>query len=336
MKAVQLVKTGGPENLHYGDVPAPEIESESAVLVRVKAAGINPVDIKQRGRGTWYPSELPAILGIDGSGIIEKTGSKVTRFNEGDEVYFAHGGVGKEQGNYAEYTVMEERFLAPKPKSLSFAEAAGAPSSLITAADSLFQHGQLRKGETVLIQAGAGGVGHLTVQMAVVHGARVATTVNTNEKAELVRSLGAEKIIFYEKKDFVEETLEWTNNRGVDLAVDIVGKKTFFDTFRAVRYYGRVVTLLGPDPDHADWMEARLRNLAVSFELMPSPMFYDLIDQQERQTQVLRDCTQLFEQGKLRVVASRTYALREAPDAHRYIEKGETMGKVVLLMDEES
>lgn len=103
-------------------------------------------------------------------------------------------------------------------------------------------------------------------------------------------------MIFYEKTNFVEETLAWTGGRGVDLAIDLEGKKTFFDSFGTVRHYGRIITLLGPDPQHADWMEARLSNLTVAFELMPAPMFYDLVDQQ-----------------------------------NRYIEQGETMGKVVLL-----
>jgi NADPH2:quinone reductase len=333
MRAVLMTRPGGPEVLELSTVPTPSIEGDTQVLVRVRAAGLNPVDVKQRGRGPWYPGEIPFILGIDGAGIVAGVGKKVKDFREGDEVFFAHGGVGKEPGQYAEYAVMEERFLAKKPTTLSFAEAACVPSSLITAADALLHHGSLQRGEVVLIHAGGGGVGHLSVQLAAHHGARVCTTVNTEEKARLVTELGAEKPLFYERRDFVDEVLEWTGGRGVDLAIDLVGKNTFFRTFHALRYYGRIVTMLGPDPQHADWQEARLRNLRVCFELMPVPMFYDLIDQQVRQTEALRACVPLFEDGTMRVQVARTFPLEEVREAHRYIEIGDTMGKVALSIE---
>ena len=333
MKTVYMTAPGGPEALSYTEVPDPTIKSPSDVLVRIKAAGLNPVDAKQRGRGTWYPGALPAILGIDGAGVVEKTGGAVKRFAPGDEVFFAHGGFGKEPGNYAEYTVVQERFLARKPKSVSFAEAAAAPSSLISASEALFFLGRLQRGETVLIQAGAGGVGHLAVQLAREAGARAAATVSTDEKAEFVRSLGAEKAIFYKRTDFVKECLEWTGGDGVDCAVDLVGGKSFFRTFSAVRFYGRVVTLLGPDPKSADWTEARMRNLSVSFYLMFVPMYYGLDTHIERQAGVLSSCAGLLDGKKIRVHVGRTFPLREAADAHRLLEKGDTSGKIVLVMD---
>ena len=333
MKTVYMTAAGGPEVLHYADAPDPKIGSATEVLVRLKAAGLNPVDVKQRGRGTWYPSTPPVILGIDGAGVIERAGAGVKRFRPGDEVFFAHGGYGKEPGNYAEYAVVEERFLARKPKGVSFAEAAAAPSSLISAWEALFTHGRLGKDETVLIQAGAGGVGHLAVQLAREAGARVAATVNTDEKAELVKALGAERVIFYEKTDFVKECLDWTGGAGVDFAVDLVGGKSFFRAFPALRFYGRIVTLLGPDPKSADWTEARMRNLTVSFYLMFVPMYYGLDAHIERQAGILASCAELLERGKIRVHVSVTFPLREAAEAHRLLEKGDTTGKIVLVMD---
>jgi NADPH:quinone reductase len=333
MKTVLMTAPGGPEVLSYTDAPDPKIKSPYDVLVRIKAAGLNPVDTKQRGRGTWYPGSLPAILGIDGAGVVEKSGGAAKRFVPGDEVFFAHGGFGKEPGNYAEYTVVQERFLARKPKGVSFAEAAAAPSSLISASEVLFLHGKLQRSETVLIQAGAGGVGHLAVQLAREAGARVIATVNTDEKAELVRSLGAERAVFYERTDFVKECLEWTGGAGVDCAVDLVGGKSFFKAFSAVRFYGRVVTLLGPDPKSADWAEARMRNLSVSFYLMFVPMYYGLDAHIERQAGILSSCAELLDGKKIRVHVSRTFPLREAAEAHRLLERGDTTGKIVLVMD---
>jgi NADPH2:quinone reductase len=336
MKTVYMTAAGGPEVLSYADAPDPHIKSPTEALVRLKAAGLNPVDVKQRGRGTWYPSTPPVILGIDGAGVVEKTGAGVKRFRPGDEVFFAHGGFGKEPGNYAEYAVVDERFLARKPKCVSFAEAAAAPSSLISAWEALFLHGKLQRGETVLIQAGAGGVGHLAVQLAREAGIRVCTTVNTEEKAELVKALGAERAIFYEKTDFVKECLEWTGGAGVDCAVDLVGGKSFFRAFSALRFYGRVVTLLGPDPKSdpksADWTEARMRNLTVSFYLMFVPMYYGLDAHIERQAGVLASCAELLDRKEIGVHVSRTFPLREAADAHRLLEKGDTTGKIVLVM----
>ncbi len=330
MKAVQMLSPGGPELLAYGGVPDPALRSRTELLVRIRAAGVNPVDAKQRGRGTWYPGRLPAILGIDGAGVVEETGPGVRRFRPGDEVYFAHGGLGKEPGTYAEYTVLEERFAAKKPANLSFDQAAAAPLSLITAWEALFELGRLRKMETVLVHAGAGGVGHLAVQLAALHGARVCATVSTQEKEDFVRSLGAEKIVRYRERNFVEEALSWTNGDGVDLALDLVGGRTFYETFEAVRFYGRMVTMLGPDPKNADWQPARLRGLTVSFYLMFSPGYYDLVDYQKRQTGVLEHAAKLFEKGELSVKVSRTYPLSEVAEAHRAIERGDTMGKLVL------
>ena len=224
MKAVLMKDIGGPEVLSYEDIPEPEIKSETEILVKLKATGLNPVDVKQRGRGTWYPNELPAILGLDASGIVEDTGKAVEKFTPGDEVYFAYGGVGKEPGNYAEYAVVEERFVAPKPKSISFVEAAAAPSGLITSWDCLFFHGGLRQNQHVIVHAGAGGVGHMAVQLARLKGAHVCTTVANDEQVDFVSKLGADRIVHYQKSDFVKEALEWTREQGVDLVVDLVGQ----------------------------------------------------------------------------------------------------------------
>jgi NADPH2:quinone reductase len=264
---------------------------------------------------------------------VKERGKDARQFNIGDEVYFAHGGIGKQPGNYAEYSVVEERFAARKPRSVSFAEAAAAPSSCITAWETLFYHGRLQKNQKVLIHAGAGGVGHIAVQLARVNGAKICTTVSSEEKARFVRELGAEKVIMYQEKDFVKETLEWTEGEGVDLVVDLVGKDTFFRTFTATCCYGNIIALLGPDPDYADWKEARLRNLQISYYLMLTPIYYELLDHQFRQTTILQRCSQLLEENELKIHVTKTFPLKEAKEAHHTIEKGDTMGKIVLIPD---
>ena len=223
MKAVLMTAPGSPEVLQVREIANPLPPQNTELLVRLKAAGINPIDTKLRKRGTFYPDKMPAILGCDGAGIVEAVGSGVKRFNVGDEVYFCNGGIGSHQGNYAESTTVDERFLAAKPKSVSFVEAAAAPLVLITAWEALYERGRLSPGEKVLIHAGAGGVGHVAIQLAKLKGADVCTTISTPEKADFVKQLGADFVINYKETDFAKAVFDCTNGEGVDLAFVTVG-----------------------------------------------------------------------------------------------------------------
>jgi NADPH2:quinone reductase len=160
MQAVLMTAAGGPEVLQVVDQPEPEITGERDVKVRLRAAGVNPVDYKLRTYGTIGGS-LPAILGVDGAGVVEGIGSAVTRFKEGDEVYFVDGGYGPSAGTYQQVKIVDERLLAGKPERLSFAEAAAAPLVTITAWEALRGRARVEPGQRVLVQAGAGGVGRL-------------------------------------------------------------------------------------------------------------------------------------------------------------------------------
>jgi NADPH2:quinone reductase len=163
MKAVLMTAAGDPEVLQLQEVSDPMIQTYTEILVRLHAAGVNPIDTKLRQRGTFYPDQMPAILGCDGAGVVEAVGANVQRFRVGDEVYFCGGGLGAKLGNYAEMAVVDEQFVAHKPTSLSFAEAAAAPLVLITAWEALYDRGRLEPGQRVLIHAGAGGVGHVAI-----------------------------------------------------------------------------------------------------------------------------------------------------------------------------
>jgi NADPH2:quinone reductase len=262
---------------------------------------------------------------------VEAVGSSVQQFQVGDAVYFCNGGLGEHPGNYAEYAVVDERFAAHKPKSLSFAEAAAAPLVLITAWEALYDRGKLEAGRRVLIHAGAGGVGHVAIQLAKLTGATVCTTVSSAEKAKFVRQLGADHIINYKQTDTVEETLKWTDGEGVDLSFDTVGGTVLSQSFAATCIYGDVVTLLAPDAQ-TDWETARDRNLRVSFELMLTPMLKGLINAQIDQAKILQQCARLIEQGQLSIHLAQTFPLEEAAAAHELLETGSMMGKVVLVM----
>jgi NADPH2:quinone reductase len=334
MKAVVMTQAGAPDVLQLQDVPDPKIEKDTEILVRLRAAGINPIDTKLRSRGTFYPDEMPAILGCDGAGVVEAVGSGVQRFKVGDEVYFCAGGLGKSgTGNYAEFAVVEEQMVAYKPASLSFAEAAAAPLVLITAWESLYDRGRLEAGQRVLIQAGAGGVGHIAIQLAKLKGAQVCTTVGSQDKARLVRQLGVDLPILYKQTDVVKAVLDWTGGEGVDLAFDTVGGKTFFDTVPAVRVYGDLVTILEPDPSQGNLKTARSRNLRISLELMLTPLLQELVTAQQHQAEILKQCAAWIDRGKLKIHLSETYPLKDAAAAHKALETGSTTGKIALLIE---
>ncbi len=332
MKAMAMIATGAPEVLAAVDVPQPKITHPTELLVKLKAAGVNPIDTKLRSKGTYYPGRLPAILGCDGAGVVEAAGGAVENYRVGDAVYFCNGGIGGHPGNYAEYAVIDERFAAPKPGTLSFIEAAAVPLVFITAWEALHDRARLQPGQRVLIHAGAGGVGHAAIQLAKLTQALVATTVSDEDKAKFVRRLGADEAIFYRHMDFVQAVLAWTGGAGVDVALDTVGGAIFAATPAALRLYGTLITLLQPGPD-MDWKEARQRNLLIGYELMLSPMYYGDASAQAHQAEILRECGRLFDAGALSVQVSQVFPLEEAAAAHRLLEQGGQIGKVVLAID---
>ncbi len=331
MRAILMKSPGDVNVLNLEDVTPPEITQSHQVLVRIKAAGVNPIDTKIRSCGTFFPEEMPTILGCDGAGIIQAIGDSVSRFQVGDEVYFCQGGLGKKNtGNYAEFAVVDERFIAFKPRSLSFPEAAAAPLVLITAYESLYDRGNLQNGQKVLIHGGAGGVGHVAIQLAKLRNAEVCTTIDSIDKERLVRQFGADLPIFYKQNNFVQAVLNWTNNKGVDLAFDTVGGQTFFDTCNAVKIYGDLVTILQPD---GDLKVARNRNLRIGLELMLTPMLINSIPDQQYHAHILTQCANWIDQGKLKIHLAQTFPLHEARFAHQAIETGSTTGKIALICD---
>lgn len=333
MQAILMTGTGGPEVLERKDVPMPVLPSPQHVLVRLHAAGVNPVDTKLRANGTYYPDRLPAILGCDGAGVVEAVGERVTRLRPGDRVYFCSGGIGGEPGNYATYTTVHEEYAAHLPASLDFTAAAAVPLVLITAWEALHDRARIQPAQRVLIHAAAGGVGHVAVQLARHALARVAATVGNPDKAAFVRTLGAERVIDYKNEDFVQAALDWTGGVGVDVTFDTVGGETFCRSFAATAVYGQVVTLLQSGCDANAHKVARTRNLGLHYELMLTPMFLGLHAARVHQREILDEGARLIDEGKLNVHVSEVLPLAQVAEAHRRIGAGHTTGKIVLQVD---
>lgn len=330
MRAVIMREPGGPEVLELAEIETPTLENDHQVLIRVLAAGINPIDTKLRRNGLYFPDNLPAVLGCDGAGIIEKVGAAVMHLQAGDQVYYCYGGLGQKGcGNYAGYAAVDAAFVAHKPAALGFDEAAAAPLVLITAWEALFDRAGLQSGQRVLIHAGAGGVGHVAIQLAKIAGAVVATTVSSEEKAAFVKELGADLIINYKTEDVQDRIMAWSDGQGVDVAFDTVGGDAFNQCVSVMAHYGDLVSILQV-PDDVDWKGLRLKNVRVSQELMLSPMVYALPGGGEHHAAILEQCGQFFDEKRLSVYVADVLPLAEAAEAHRRIEAGGMAGKLVL------
>ena len=328
MKAALMTATGESNVLELADIPIPAITAADQVLVRLRAAGINPVDIKMR-EGFYNIKPLPFTLGWDGAGVVEAVGNKVTHVKPGDEVVVFYCSFGDRQGNYAEYVLTTERNVTHKPASFSFVEAASLPLSFLTAWESLFDRGHLESGQSVLIHAGAGGVGQYAIQLAVAKGIKVYTTVGSQEKADFVKSLGASEAILYKETDFVAAIGEFTLGTGVDATMDFVGGDIFAKSIPATRFFGQLVTLLKISPE-IDLSPARMRNQSIGFELVLSPLIFNLEQHQLRQRNILDQAAQLVAENKLKTHISRTYPLEKVRQAHDEVARGDSTGKVVL------
>lgn len=325
-----MTAVGNPDVLELQDINEPEISTATHIKVRLKAAGVNPIDTKVRRNGLLYNDALPAVLGCDGAGEVVEIGSAVNRFKPGDKVWFFHGGLGGEQGNYAEYTVLDQRWVSLMPETSSFTEAASLPLVLITAWGALFDRGGLQSGQTVLIHAGAGGVGHVAIQLAKLKGANVITTVSSEQKAEFVKAMGADEAVLYTQHNFVDEVNKLTGGKGADLVLDTVGAEVFKESVMATAHFGRLVTLL--DPGELSMAEARMRNLLIGFELILTPLIRNLPEERDKHVEILKQCAQWVDQGLLKTHIGNQLPLAEAVTAHQSIEAGHTIGKIVLAV----
>jgi len=311
MKAIVIHQYGKPDVLKYEDAPLPE-PKENQILVRVIAAGVNPVDGAARSEkyAKFFGITLPFIPGYDIAGVVEKTGAKVTKFKAGDSVY-AYIGLG-EGGGYAQYAVVTEEEASPKPKSITYESAAAAPVVALTAWQALIDTAKLSAGQTVLIHGGSGGVGSFAIQIAKARGAKVIATASTANQ-DFLKQLGADVAIDYTKQKFEDVA------KGVDVVLDSVGKDTLARSYGTVKKGGFVVTLVARI-DEAELTKHGIRGASLSVKP----------DSNE-----LAEIGKLIDEGKIKVVVSQTFSLSEAMKAQEQVATGHTRGKIVLKVAEE-
>lgn len=331
MRTAAIVATslGGPEVLEAQSIDLAWPGRPGDVLIRLGAASLNPADVWFRSLGPYVTSDRPLVLGHDGAGTVEAVGPAVTRVKPGDRVAFCYGGIGADPGTYAHFAVVPGDLLALVPQSVGFETAAALPLVGITAAEALNDRCALKPGEPVLIHGGAGGTGHVAVQIARLSGARVAATVSSEAKAALVRELGAELAIDYRTSDFVAAARAWAGGAGLAAAFDNVGGETLQRTFKAMAAYGRIATLIGTPGDDAETTAYNL-NLTLHNVMMLTPMWLGLQDRLVAQRHIVERLLAEVAAGRLRPHVAETFPLGEAAAAHRRLEGGHGMGKIVL------
>jgi len=321
MKAIQIKQTGGPEVMELADVPVPQPKSNE-IVVKIKAAGVNFIDVYNReGR---YKAPLPLVLGQEGAGTVIAIGSDSHGFSVGDPVAYA-----SVLGSYAEYAAVPADRLVKIPSGVSEREAASAMLQGMTAHYLSHDTYPLKKGETALIHAAAGGVGLLLVQMAHNIGARVIATVSTEEKAKLARGAGAHDVILYTQSDFEVETKRLTGGKGVDVVYDSVGKTTFDKSLNVLRPRGMMVLFGGSSGAVPPFDPLVLTQKGSLFLTRPSLGNYIATSDelQQRAAAVLG----MIADGKLKLRIEHTYPLAQAQQAHRDLEARKTTGKLLLL-----
>jgi len=306
MKAIVVHEYGGPEVLKYEEVPRPE-PKEDQILVRVIAAGVNPVDAMIRsGMFAKYEKDVfPIIPGADIAGVVEKVGSKITKFTAGDPV-FAYVSL-KGGGGYAEYALATEHDTAAKPKSLTHLEAAAVPIVALTAWQALIDSGKLSAGQTVLIHGGSGGVGSFAIQLAKARGAKVIATASAANQ-DLLKQLGADVAIDYTQQKFEDIA------KDVDVVLDSVGKDTLARSYGVVKKGGVIVSIVAR-PDKTELDKRGIRGAVLSVE--PN-------------ADELAEIGKLIDEKKIKVIVSQTFPLSDAAKAQEQVATGHTRGKVVL------
>ncbi|BCX88304.1 NADPH:quinone reductase [Methylomarinovum tepidoasis] len=325
MKAIEITHPGGPEVLQLTERPAPR-PGPGEVLIQVKAAGVNRPDVVQR-QGLYPPppgaSDIP---GLEVAGIITAVGPEVSQWQHGDAVCALLTG-----GGYAEYCIAAADLCLPIPKGLDFVQAAAIPETFFTVWHNVFERGQLRRGENFLVHGGAGGIGTTAIQLArALRQAEVYTTCGTPEKCHFCEDLGARAAICYRREDFAARIAELTAGRGVDLILDIVGAPYLPHNLRSLAEDGRLVIIAvqGGPKGEINLLPVFLKRLTITGStLRPRPPAVKAaIARQLRQ-----HVWPLLESGQVRPIIHRVLPLAQAAEAHRLLEAGEVIGKIVLV-----
>jgi NADPH2:quinone reductase len=321
MKAIIMTAVGGPEVLQLADLPAPA-PGPCQILVRVKAAGVNPIDYKVRKSGA-FGARSGTVLGFDAAGIVESTGPGVTDFAPGDPVFYSPDW--SLPGAYAEFNVVDARLAARMPANLTFEQAAAIPLAGMTAWDGLFSRGELSLGHTLLIAAANGGVGSLAVQLAKAAGAYVYATCSTRSM-EFVKTIpvcgplgkagqnGPDRVLNYQTQDW-SAIIQSETPQGLDMVYDCAGQDVVSRSIPLMKPMGRIVSIVNPS---GKLDEAYRKNVSIHYEFL------------QRKRETLEKLAALMQRGQLVPLIDEVMPLKNAADAHRKLEAGGVAGKIVL------
>ncbi|WP_207308753.1 zinc-dependent alcohol dehydrogenase family protein [Marinobacter caseinilyticus] len=329
VKAMVIEAFGGPEVFVEREITTPE-PGPGQVRIRVMASSVNPIETKIRSGLVRSGPDMPAILNGDVAGEIDKVGPGVSRFAEGDKVFGCAGGVKGWQGALADFMVADERVLAKYSREiqLPLAECAALPLVFLTSWAALVDRADLRSGEHVLIHGGAGGVGHVAIQIAKALGARVATTVSSPEKARVAEALGADDIIYYRDEAVAGYVERVTGGQGFNLVFDTVGGDNLDRSIEATAISGRLCSI-NTRSTH-DLTQLHAKNLSLHVIFRSVPLLYGIgMDDQPRLLEALR--TMLLKHQVRPLLDDQRFDFNDVGDAHRRLEAGEATGKILLL-----
>jgi NADPH2:quinone reductase len=321
MKAVRVHKYGGPEVLTLEEIPVPEPKAGEA-RVKIEAIGVNFIDIYQRTG--LYPLQTPFTLGMEGAGVVDEVGEGVKEVKKGDRVAYA-----MILGSYAEYAIVPASKLAPLPANVDTKSAAALMLQGMTAHYLTHSTYDLKKGETVLVHAAAGGVGLLLTQIAKLRGANVIGTISTEAKAQLAKEAGADHVILYTQTDFAVEVKKITDGKGLHVVYDSVGQTTFDKGLDCLRPRGYMVLFGQSSGQVSPFNPGKLAAKGSLFLSRPTLAHYTL-----DRAELLQRANVLFTwtaSGKLKLRIEKTFSMAEAAEAHRQLEGRKTTGKVILL-----
>jgi NADPH2:quinone reductase len=330
MRAMVIEQFGEPEVFTEKSIPRPAIKS-GHVLIDVQATNVNAVDILIRRMGPpFLAPQFPAVLHSDVAGIVVETAPDVEQFKPGDQVYGCAGGLIGMGGALAELMLADASLIAHKPDSLSMAEAAALPLVALTAWEALRERTVAMPGQKILIHGGTGGVGHMAIQLARLAGAQVFTTVSSDEKAAIARDMGATATIDYRRTQTQEYVAEYTGGNGFDIVFDTIGNENLVRSFEATRLNGNVATTVALG--QYDMTMAHLRGLSVHVIFMLIPLLHGI--NRSHHGRVLGEIARLVDEGKLHpLIDQHRFSFKEVADAHRLMESGEHIGKIVLTRD---
>jgi NADPH:quinone reductase len=326
MYFIDFKSPGPPGVLYLNEGPKPQPKPRE-VLIQVKAAGVNRADLFQRAGAYPPPKDASPILGLEVAGIIVEKGTDANRWGIGEPVCALTNG-----GGYAEFCSVPETQCLPVPKPLDFIQAASLPETHFTVWSNVFQRGRLSQGETILIHAGASGIGATGIQLAKAFGADVIVTTSTPEKGAFCKSLHADHVIFYRNDDFEKKTLELTQNKGVDAILDIVGGNYFSKNINVLAEEGRLIQIafLQGNRVPLDLSVLMRKRLTVTGSTL-RPQSAEA--KGKIAAGLLERVWPLFTQEKLKSIVTVVFSLREAAQAHQLLESGDVSGKIVLRND---